>query len=113
MRTPLKAFLVLFLAVMMMPAAVPEVEAADLGVTRVKKARIHAVRYRSPIIRDYDGTLIVLRRYHPTYLVARGFDGAPIVAHHVRTQRVIYQPNAFVHPPYISRYGGPTVLAWY
>jgi hypothetical protein len=109
MRTPLKTALLLLLGALLALPAVPEAQAADLGVTRVKKARVHIIRHRSAVFRDYDGTPIVLRRYVPLYpVLVGGYHGTLVVRDRmVRTQVVRSQPSAFVHPPYISCYGYP------
>ena len=61
--------------------AAPSVSAADLGVTRVKKVRVvhhKKVVRRSPLVRDYDGTAVVVRR---SRVVVRNYDGTLLVTH--------------------------------
>jgi hypothetical protein len=75
MRTYLKVFLLLGLATIEVLTAVPSVSAADLAVTHVKrKASVHAVQHR--LVRDLDGTPIILRRARTAAL---GNYGAPLV----------------------------------
>jgi hypothetical protein len=47
---------------MSLPAA-PEAWAADMTLKPTKGARVHAVRHKRPLLRDYDGTTIRLGRY--------------------------------------------------
>jgi hypothetical protein len=48
--------------IMSLPAA-PEAWAADMALKPTKGARVHAVRHRRPLLRDYDGTTIRLGHY--------------------------------------------------
>ena len=110
MRAPVKAALVFGLGTMMALAAIPDARAADLAVTPLKASRVHVVRHRSRIFRDYDGTPVILLRYRPTVpVVIYRPDGAAIlVHHHVRTQPVQEQPRPLVYrQAYISRVGYP------
>ena len=49
-------------AIIALPAA-PQVWAADLSVKPAKSGRVHAVRHKRPLLRDYDGTTIRLGHY--------------------------------------------------
>jgi len=74
MRICLKAILLVGLAAMPMMSCEPAVQAADLGVTTAKKARvIH--HNRLGLVRDYDGTPVVVH-LGPA---VRSPDGAVIV----------------------------------
>jgi hypothetical protein len=54
--------------------------AADLSVIPAKKATVK--HKRSRVVRDYDGTPIILRRVRP--VVAQGYDGrALVLSHHL------------------------------
>jgi hypothetical protein len=75
MRTCLKALLIAGFCAAQIHAAPPAALAADLAVTPVKK-----VHKRGRVVRDYDGTPIVLRRVRP--MVARTYDGTLVLAHH-------------------------------
>jgi hypothetical protein len=90
------------IATAIMAPPIPDAHAADLAVTRPAKARVHAVRHRSRIVRDYDGTPVILRRYVPSYvLAAADFYGAPIIARPAyRTYPVTVQPTVPV--PYVT-----------
>jgi hypothetical protein len=52
-------------AIIALPA-VPPAWAADLSLKPAKHGRVHAVRHKRPLLRDYDGTLIRLGRYRPS-----------------------------------------------
>jgi len=81
MRTYLKALLLAGFGTILMLEAAPSVSAADLGVTRVKKVRVvhhKKVVRRSPLVRDYDGTAVVVRR---SRVVVRNYDGTLLVTH--------------------------------
>jgi len=84
MRTSLKALMLVGFGTILMLDTAPPVSAADLSVTPVKRASgyvVHrkraVIRHRSPIVRDLDGTQIVVRRARP--LVTTAYDGTPIV----------------------------------
>jgi hypothetical protein len=49
--------------IMALPIA-PQVWAAELALKPAKGARVHAVRHKRPLLRDYDGTLIRLGHYN-------------------------------------------------
>jgi hypothetical protein len=83
MRTSLKAVLLLGLGAIQTLAAAPEIRAADLAVTAPKRAVVH---HRLRVVRDYDGTPIVLRRAPP--MVVRGPDGV----------RIVRSPYLVAHP---------------
>jgi hypothetical protein len=70
-----KHFLPLLLRLFAIPmlTAAPSVQAADLGVTPVKRAH----HKRLHVVRDYDGTPVVVYRIAP--VTVRGFYGEPIV----------------------------------
>ena len=74
MRTSLKAILIVGLGALLMLKAAPSVSAADLGVTIKKRVITH---HRSRIVRDLDGTPIIVRRARP--IVMTGYDGTVIV----------------------------------
>jgi len=71
----LKAALLFGLGAMQVLAPAPEILAADLAVTAPKRAVVHHKRLR--VVRDYDGTPIVLRRAAP--MLVRGYDGTTLV----------------------------------
>jgi hypothetical protein len=77
MPTCLKALLVLGFLASSIIAAPPDAAAADLALTPAKKS--HPKRLR--VVRDYDGTPIMLRRAHP--IVVRGYNGAALAHHHL------------------------------
>jgi hypothetical protein len=79
MRTSLKAALLLGLGAIQALAGAPEILAADLAVTAPKRAVVH--HQRLTVVRDYDGTAIVLRRAPP--MMVRGPDGVRIVRSHL------------------------------
>lgn len=62
MRTSLKALLLAGFGITLMLPAAPPVAAADLSLQRVKRVAVRHVHHRSPVVRDYDGTPIVIRR---------------------------------------------------
>jgi hypothetical protein len=64
--------------------------AADLAVTPTKKASRVIQRQRLRVVRDYDGTPIVLRRARP--VAVRTYDGAIAFNHH------LYEAIALIHP---------------
>ena len=84
MRIVVKALLLAgFCAVQMMEAA-PTVSAAELALKPIKKASVRViqsrsriVRHRQPIVRDYDGTAVVMRPYRTVALPS--YDGTVIV----------------------------------
>jgi hypothetical protein len=51
-------------AIIALPA-IPPAWAADLSLKPAKSGRVHAVRHKRPLLRDYDGTLIRLGPYRP------------------------------------------------
>jgi hypothetical protein len=75
MRPGLKALLALSSFVSSIVITPPDAIAADLAVTPAKKA----VK-RSRVVRDYDGTPIILRRARAVMI--RGYDGAALALHH-------------------------------
>jgi hypothetical protein len=78
---------------------IPSAHAADLAVT--PKRHVHVIhKHRRVVLRDYDGTPIVLARYHPTLPVPTG----PFQAGLCVTQVVIPQSERPI--PYIARTGG-------
>jgi hypothetical protein len=87
MRTYLKALLLVGFGTMQMLEAAPSVWAADLAVRPVRKASVRVIHHRrSPIVRDYDGTAIIVRR---TPVLMQGYDGTLVAtvrydAHAVR-----------------------------
>lgn len=85
MRKCLSAFLVLAVGAMFVPAA-PSALAADLGVTKSKKARYHAPK-RLRVVRDYDGTPVVVHRIRPVKVV--GPYGLVVVQGEYYHQRVV------------------------
>jgi hypothetical protein len=88
MRRTLQALLLSALAVTLALPAAPEASAADLGVRPRKAVRV--IHHRVRVVRDYDGTPIVLRRARP--LVVRDHDG---------TTRVV-RPLAEAWPVYAA-----------
>lgn len=94
MRGCLKA--IVFLAVGLMPMTLvpPEVSAADLTVTRGKQVKRVVHRHRARVVRDYDGTPIVLRRARP--MVVREFDGTTRVVRPLgNAYPVIAEPGTY------------------
>ena len=73
MRTCLKALLVVGFGATQILAAPSHVVAADLAVTPTKRVIHHK---RQQVVRDYDGTPIVLRRARP--LMIRSYDGTAV-----------------------------------
>jgi hypothetical protein len=72
-----KALFLLACALGLTGAAAPDVRAADLGVTPVKRYAVRVVHHhRGRVVRDYDGTPIRLRRLPYTAL---RYDGAAVV----------------------------------
>jgi hypothetical protein len=64
----------------------PSVSAADLAVKSVRKASVRVVHRRSPVVRDYDGTPIMVRArpavmsgYDGTLQVTRQYEAIPVV----------------------------------
>jgi hypothetical protein len=82
MRIVVKALLLAGFCAMQMEAA-PAVSAAELAIKPIKKASVRViqrsriVRHRQPIVRDYDGTAVVMRRYRTVALPS--YDGTVIV----------------------------------
>ena len=74
MQTSLKALSIVGLGALLLLSATPSVSAADLGVTPIKKRAI--IHHRSRIVRDLDGTPIIVRRARP--LVMTGYDGTVV-----------------------------------
>ena len=60
MRTFVKALLILGFGIAQMPAAPPQALAADAALTPGGKS-VRVIHHRSRVVRDYDGTPIVLR----------------------------------------------------
>jgi hypothetical protein len=81
-------------------SGVPSAQAADLAVTPAKSPRVHVIRHRQVVLRDYDGTPIILVRFRPTVPVPAG----PLHAGLCVTQVVI--PKSERPIPYIARTGG-------
>jgi hypothetical protein len=80
MRIYLQIILLLGFAAAQIPAVPSNALAADLAVTPAKKAVIK--HKRSRVVRDYDGTPIVLRRVRP--VMVRDYDGrALVLSHHL------------------------------
>lgn len=103
MRIHLKALLVFGFCSTQVLAAAPNALAADLAVTPSRSARIHVIHHKRLMLRDYDGTPIVLGRYYPTQPVMT-YDGTLLVSRSCRTYPVAAQtPDRL---PYISRDGG-------
>jgi hypothetical protein len=75
MQTSLKALLIVGVGTLLMLEAAPSVSAADLAVTPVKKRAF--IHHRSRIVRDLDGTPIIVRRARP--MVVRAYDGTVVV----------------------------------
>ena len=76
LRVILQATLVAGLGATQIVALAPVVQAADLGVTTVRKARvIHHKRMH--LVRDYDGTPVIVRLGPP--VTVRSFDGSSAV----------------------------------
>ncbi|HYI31572.1 MAG TPA: hypothetical protein VD863_27370 [Bradyrhizobium sp.] len=83
MRTSIKALVVLgFGAALMLPAA-PAVQAADLEVTSPRKAMRAVKRVR--LVRDYDGTPVVVR-VAPPWLQR---DGGQVLLEHTPAPRAV------------------------
>lgn len=74
MKAYLKASLLAVFATTAMLEAVPGVSAADLALKSVKKVSVRAVHHKTLVVRDLDGTPIILRRARPAVL--RSYDGA-------------------------------------
>ena len=106
MRTYLKALLVFGFGAMQILAAAPDGLAADLAVTPSHRARVHVIHHGRLMLRDYDGTPIVLGRYVPIRpVLLSGYDGiAVVVPRSCRTFPVEAQTQRRL--PYISRGGG-------
>lgn len=76
MRTCLKGLLLVGFATTQIIAAVPNVSAADLKLGPAKRVAAHHHHHRavrSPAVRDYDGTPVVVVRHR---VVVRGYDGS-------------------------------------
>ncbi len=87
MRAGFKTLLLAGLAAIPALTTAPAILAADLTVTRGKRA-VGVVHHRTRVVADYDGTPIVLRRVratavagpHGTVLVQRGeYDAYPVL----------------------------------
>jgi hypothetical protein len=81
MNRSLQALLLIGFGLMQIPAAAPDASAADLSVTRKKASARVIHRHRVRVVRDYDGTPIVLRRARPMWV--RDLDGTTRVVHHL------------------------------
>ena len=85
MRSFVKALVVVGLCAALMPTAAPEVLAADLALTPAKRVKVvHRVR----VVRDYDGTAIVIRLAPPRLqLDAAGmlYETVPLIRETPRT----------------------------
>ena len=77
MQTSLKALSIFGLGALLLLPAAPSVSAADLGLRPIKKRVV--IHHRSRIVRDLDGTPIIVRRAPP--LVMTGYDGTVVVRH--------------------------------
>jgi hypothetical protein len=77
MRTCLKALLLFGFGTIQMLDAGPGVLAADLAVQHVRKTPVRVVHRMSPIVRDLDGTPIMLRPARP--VVFRSYNGDVLV----------------------------------
>ncbi len=75
MRTYAKALILLACAFGLTGAVAPDVRAADLGVTPMKRYVRVVHHHRGRVVRDYDGTPIRLRRLPHTAL---RYDGAVV-----------------------------------
>ena len=104
MRTSLKAILIVGLGALLMLEAAPSVSAADLAVTRIKKRVVVDRHIR--IVRDLDGTPIIVRRARP--IVMTGYDGTVVVRHLYENISV---RSAAVLPRYYLN-GQPVLPSW-
>ena len=77
MQTSLKALSIFGLSALLLLPAAPSVSAADLGLRPIKK-RVN-IHHRSRIVRDLDGTPIIVRRARP--LMFTGYDGTIVLRH--------------------------------
>jgi hypothetical protein len=104
MQTSLKALLIVGFGALLTVQAAPSVLAADLAVTPVKKRVI--LHQRSRIVRDLDGTPIIVRRARP--MVVRAYDGTVIV-------RPLYENISVRSAAVLPRYylnGQPVLPSW-
>jgi len=77
LKVTLQAMLVVGLGATQIMTFAPIVQAADLAVTTVKKARVIHHK-RQHLVRDYDGTPVIVRLGPP--VAVRSFDGTSVVA---------------------------------
>ena len=77
MQTSLKALSIVGLGALLLLPAAPSVSAADLGLRPIKKRVV--IHHRSRIVRDLDGTPIIVRRARP--LMFTGYDGTVVLRH--------------------------------
>src|SRR6188768_4247975 len=77
MQTSLKALSIFGLGALLLLPAAPSVSAADLGLRPIKKRVV--IHHRSRIVRDLDGTPIIVRRARP--LMFTGYDGTVVLRH--------------------------------
>jgi hypothetical protein len=103
MQTSLKVLSIAGLGALLLLPAAPSVSAADLGVTIKKRVIIH---HRSRIVRDLDGTPIIVRRARP--LMMTGYDGTVVVRHLYENISV---RSAAVLPRYYLN-GQPVLPSW-
>jgi hypothetical protein len=75
LKVILQAALVVGFGATEIVAFAPVVQAADLGVTTVRKARVHHKRLH--LVRDYDGTPVIVRLGPP--VAVRSYDGTSVV----------------------------------
>jgi hypothetical protein len=73
MRTFLKALLLVGFGAIQVPEGAPSASAADLAVTPVERV----IHYRSAVVRDYDGTMVIRRAHR---VVLRNYDGTALVS---------------------------------
>ena len=66
MLCAMRALVVAAVAVIAVPTATTVVRAADLTVAPVKRHVVHHRHVRARLVRDYDGTAILIRRARPT-----------------------------------------------
>lgn len=108
MRTYLKALVFIGFCTTQVLGTAPNGSAADLAVKRIKKVSARTVHHKSIVVRDLDGTPIVLRRARPmvlsnydgTILVKPLYDAIPVQ----RPQPSYYLNGEPVLPPYPKRW---------
>ena len=104
MQTSLKALSIFGLGALLLLPAAPSVSAADLGLRPIKKRVV--IHHRSRIVRDLDGTPIIVRRARP--LMMTGYDGTVVVRHLYENISV---RSAAVLPRYYLN-GQPVLPSW-